>query len=103
VLFHIYNFRDNHRKNKKKEKINRRLNQQLAGPGRRFKWRHLPGSHSPPNPGLPPLLQTCRPVLRRQVLTATLHGGSSLPPLETAAGAQSPTICANVESAYLFL
>jgi hypothetical protein len=87
-IYNFYNFKDNQmkkQKNKKKnKKINRRLNRWLAPPSRCFNWRYC---HPPPNPDLLPLLQICHPVLQRQVLTATVRGGRSLPPLETAAGA----------------
>jgi hypothetical protein len=62
VLFCIYSFRGNQMK---KQKTNRRLKRRLAAPSRQFNWWRLPGNHPPPNPALPPLLQTCRPVLRR--------------------------------------
>jgi hypothetical protein len=105
VLFHTYSFRDNQLKNKK---TNCLLKRRLATLSRGFKWRQLPGSHPPPNPGRPPLLQ----------LAALCCGGRSLPPTSAAVEPyrhltrrQDPNcrgkrrfeaICANVESDYLF-
>jgi hypothetical protein len=116
MLFRIYRIEKKQKKQKPKtkkkkektKKTNRHLKRQLAASSHRFKWRQLSGSQPPPNPGLPPLLQTYRPLLRRPVLTAKCPGGRSLPPLQKAAGSQPPFECrfaaisANIGSDYLF-
>jgi hypothetical protein len=97
MLFRIYII-EKRQKNKKEKKEKRNktkntyriLKRRLAASSRHFKWRQLPGNEPPPNPSLPPLLQSYRPLLRRQVLTAKCHGGRSLPLLQTAVGSQPP-------------
>jgi hypothetical protein len=82
MLFRIYII-EKRQKNKKNKKEKRNKTKNTYRILKR-RLRQLPGSEPPPNPGLPPLLQSYRPLLQRQVLTAKCHGGRSLPLLQTA-------------------